>query len=106
MSRVLFFALISATLSVIAYVFLAIRNKKLPELADGIQIFVGVVGLFGAFRLTGFAFSGQFSLLVKQSPKNTVFSFSEDDVTLIVVGGIAVAWVSIQTIIASYRKIS
>ena len=49
MSRVLFFALISATLSVIAYVFLAIRNKKLPELADGIQIFVGVVGLFGAF---------------------------------------------------------
>jgi hypothetical protein len=105
-SPVVFWSIISGLILILIYTILGIFNKKsMPSLEDIIQVFLGAVGFFGAIRLMGLVLSGQFSTLLKQTTKNSVLSFSEEDVVLIMIGGLAVAWVSLQTIIASYKKI-
>lgn len=106
MNPVVFWSIISGLILIAIYTALGIFNKKsMPLLEDIIQVFLGAVGLFGAIRLMGLVLSGQFSILVRQTTKNSILSFSEEDVVLIMIGGLAVAWVSLQTIIASYKKV-
>jgi hypothetical protein len=105
MNRLFFAGLIVAILSVGAYVIVAVRNKNKPELADGIVVFIGAVSVFGALRLVGCALTGQFSKLASLNYDYSLWSLSSEDAVFVVIGGIALAWVSVQTMWESFAKV-
>jgi hypothetical protein len=104
-SPFIFLGLISGLILVVIYLLLARRNAEKPELADAINIIFGTMGFFGSIRLMGFVFSGEFVNFLKAPHADTVWSLTDEDATLLVIGGLALAWVSIQTIIDSFSKI-
>jgi len=106
MNRLLLAGLVFAILTVMVYVGVAVRNRRRPELADGILVFIGAVSVFGAIRLIGFALTGQFAKIVSQSSDNSWWILSSEDAVFIVIGGLALAWVSVQTIWDTFAKLS
>lgn len=106
MSLFLFYSIILAIILIVGYIILGVRNKKSTTLEDIVQIFFGGLGVCTAIRLIGFVLSGQFSILVKQVKNDNIFSFSEEDAVYIVLGGIAIGWVSVQTMLGSFKKVA
>jgi hypothetical protein len=94
-----------ATLSIIFYVLLGYYNKKVPILNDAVVIFLGVGGIVSAIRIIGAVFSGQFAELPITDGRHSVWSLVPDDAIQIVLGGVALAWVSAQTIVGGFRGV-
>jgi hypothetical protein len=69
---------------IVIYVVQALRVKKTPDLADGVMLLLSGATLSTGVKLCYIAFNPPTSL--------------GDDRTYIVIGGVAVIWVSIQTI--------
>jgi hypothetical protein len=105
MNRLLLTGLVVAILAVVVYVIAGVRNRKKPELADGIVVFIGAVSVFGAIRLIGCALTGQFAKIAPAQHDSGWWILSSEDAVFVVIGGIALAWVSIQTIWESFAKI-
>lgn len=105
MSRLFIFGLALALIAVGTYVVIAIKNKKKPELADAVVVCIGIVSIIGAVRLTGFVFTKQFEVMAKASSHQGMFSLSTDDALLVMIGGIALIWVSVQTVWQSFSKV-
>ncbi|MEA3178930.1 MAG: hypothetical protein QOI59_2453 [Gammaproteobacteria bacterium] len=105
MNRLLFAGLVIAIISVCAYVVAALRYRQKPELADGIAVFVAVVSVLGAIRIIGFALTEQFEKIVLETQGNSWWSLSSEDSVFIVIGGIALAWASIQAIWESFARV-
>lgn len=105
MNRLLVAGIVLAILAVISYVATAARNGKRPELVDAIVIFTGAVSVLGAIRLIGFVFTEQFETIVKNNHGHSLWSLGAEDAVLVIIGGIALAWVSAQTMIESFAKI-
>jgi hypothetical protein len=97
--------LIIALLAVAVYVGVAAHKNKRPELVDGIVVFVGAVSVLGAIRLIGFVFTEQFAKIASKPHDGSLWSLSSEDAVFVVIGGIALAWVSVQTIWESFAKI-
>lgn len=119
MNPILLTALIFAFFAFLAYILLALKNNKTADLSDGVQIFVGVTSFFGGIKLIMFGLSGEFarvvSIKIDHNPPFLILGYisfdpkvltlSPDDTAFIVIGGIALMWISIQTISNSYRKV-
>jgi thiol:disulfide interchange protein len=105
MNRLLLVGLIMAIFAVLVYIVTAAKNSRKPELVDAIVIFVGTVSLLGAVRLMGFVFTGQFAAVTKATHSENLWSLSSEDSVLVIIGGVALAWVSVQTVIESFAKI-
>jgi len=97
--------LIVATFVVGMYVAVAVRNQKKPELGEGLKVFVGAVSVFGAIRLFGCALTGQFSRLASSNAGDTLWSLSSEDAVFVVIGAIALAWVSIQAVWEGFASV-
>ncbi|HKI03090.1 MAG TPA: hypothetical protein VKK31_14030 [Thermoanaerobaculia bacterium] len=105
MNLLLLAGLVIALLAVIVYVSVAAQKNKRPELVDGIVVFVGAVSVLGAIRLIGFVFTGQFAQVTSAPHNGSLWSLSSEDAVFVVIGGIALAWVSVQTIWESFTKV-
>lgn len=105
MNTLLLIGLVLATVCVFAYVIVAAKKGKKPELVDGIIVFVGAVSVVGAVRLAGFVFTGEFSKVATINHGESLWGLSSEDAVFLVIGGLALAWVSIQTILESFAKI-
>jgi hypothetical protein len=97
--------LVLALAAVVAYVVTAAYKQKKPELVGGIVVFIGAVGIPGAVRLIGFVFTDQFTNVAALSHSSSWWSLSLEDAVFLVIGGIALAWVSVQTIWESFDKV-
>jgi len=91
MKRFRALGLLLAVIAVAVYVVVAAQKGRAPELSCAIVVLLGVFGLQGAVRLFGIALTGQLDKIA-------------EDPGLLVIGGIALAWVSIQTIFEVFSK--
>jgi hypothetical protein len=98
-------ALLLAVISVGIYVAIAAWNEKSPELPAAIVIFMATFSLLGASRLVGLALTDQLEKMAARSEDEALSNFSPEDAALLVIGGIALAWVSVQAMMASFAKI-
>jgi hypothetical protein len=98
--------LVIALLTVVVYVATAAKKSKRPELVDGIIVFIGAVSVLGAIRLIGFVVTGHFTKIASMQHDDGLWSLSPEDAVFVVIGGVALAWVSVQTIWESFAKIS
>lgn len=105
MNRLLLAGLGLAICAVFIYIVTAARNGKKPELVDAIVVFIGAVSVFGAIRLIGFVFTDQFGAIVQTNHAHSLWSLGAEDAVLVVIGGIALVWVSAQTMIESFAKV-
>jgi len=83
------------------YVVWVLCKKKEPDLPTGINIFAATAGLAGSFRLVGFSFTEAYKKLADAGPapsNGVVWSMSGDDIAFLIVGGLALGWVSCQAI--------
>jgi hypothetical protein len=97
--------LVIGIVAVVAYATFAASRRKKAELVNGIVVFVGAVSIAGAVRLIGFVFTEQFAKIAATSHSTTWWSLSLEDAVFLVIGGIALAWVSVQTIWESFAKV-
>jgi hypothetical protein len=96
--------LISAVFSVISYACYAVRIKKKPDLATGLHIALAAAAIPAAVRLIGFPFTSDFHKLTAAADTSW-WSVSGEDGLFIVLGGIAIAWVSVQIIWDGFEKL-
>jgi hypothetical protein len=106
MKRLRLIGLVLAVLAVGIYVAFAVKHGKPPELSSAIIVFIGAFSLIGAARLMGFALTDQLEKITSKFNDNALWQLSPEDSALLVIGGIALAWVSIQAIVESFTKLS
>ncbi len=94
-----------AAMSVGCYLPTALYRKKRPELNDAVVVFLGAGGVVSAIRIIGAVFTGQFSQLTVGTQTKSIWALVPDDAVQIVLGGFALAWVSIETILQSFDNI-
>jgi len=92
-------------MSVGCYLATALYKKKRPELNDAVVVFLGAGGVVSAVRIIGAVFTGQFSQLTVSTQTKSIWTLVPDDAVQIVLGGFALAWVSIETILQSFDNI-
>lgn len=105
MSELTLWGLVFGLVMVGAYLSRAFHLKKKADLTEGAGIYISAVGLAAAIRLIGFALSGSFNRLVKTTHEENWWSASSEDVAFIVLGGVALAWVSVDVIWKSFQKL-
>jgi len=105
MSPFVLAGLILAVMSVGCYLAAAFYKKKRPELNDAVVVFLGAGGVVSAVRIIGAVFTGQFSQLTVTTQAKSIWTLVPDDAVQIVLGGFALAWVSIETILQSFGNI-
>lgn len=105
MSRLTLAGLLFGVLGVVGYVCFAYRCRAKPDLARATNIFISFVSLAATVRLLGFALSGEFADSLKAQPQGNSWSVSADDTLFIVLGSLALAWVSVQTVWAYYDEL-
>jgi hypothetical protein len=81
-----------------AYVVWALCKRTKPDLPTGINIFAATAGVAGAVRLVGYSFTEAYKKLSETPLSNGMWSMSSDDIAFLVVGGLALGWVSCQQI--------
>lgn len=92
--------------SVAAYVAVALaRKKQKPELSDALGICIGAFSIPGAARLVAFVFGDQFKAITRDVDHESWMNLSPDDTVFFLIGGIALAWVSIQAISNGFKKV-
>jgi hypothetical protein len=97
-----FVAPLLGVLSVGIYVVIAAWNEKSPELPAAIVIFIATFSLLGATRLVGLALTDQLEKMASRSEDDALSNLSPEDAVLLVIGGIALAWVSVQAMTESF----
>jgi hypothetical protein len=70
-------------------------NRKSPVLGHGIELVLATVGASGGVKICVYVFSGQLAQAFKQSQ----VGLSEDDVLYFLIGGFALIWLSIDTVV-------
>ncbi|MGB4069421.1 MAG: hypothetical protein WBK08_15450 [Nitrospira sp.] len=105
MNQLLVFGLVGALLVFFIYLGFAASQKKQPQLVDGIIVFLGCSGLPGAARLIGFPFTDQFTTLTRVDNHGSLWALSAEDSAFLIIGGIALGWVCVQTVIESFSKL-
>lgn len=105
MNQLLVAGLVGALLTFVSYLVIAVRRKKQPQLVDAIIIFLGCSGLPGAARLIGFPFTDQFTTLTTVNNHSSLWALSSEDSAFLIIGGIALGWVCVQTVIESFSKL-
>jgi Ca2+/Na+ antiporter len=106
MKRLRLAGLLLAVLSVVVYVVVALRHGKSPDLPSAITVFIAIFSLIAAARLVGIALTDQLETIASKTSEDTPWKLSPEDAAFMVIGGIAIAWVSIQAIVESFIKIS
>ena len=106
MKRFRFAALLIAVLAVLIYLTVAVRNGKTPDLPSGIIVFIGVSSVLGAARLICLALVGQSGKMTSEFNRDALWRLSSEDAALMVIGGIALGWVSVQAILESFSKVT
>jgi len=84
------------------YVLLSVLQKKTPILAHGLELLLSGSGLFGGVKICWLVFSGELSKLIEAKPPGLLTSISPEDVMYFAVGGIALAWLSLETMVKRF----
>ena len=91
--------LICGVVCLLAYVVIASLCKKQPQLGHGIELLVAGNGLLGGIKLCWLVFDGELSRLIHLVPGNTSSILAPEDVLYFLVGGIALGWLSLESIV-------
>jgi hypothetical protein len=103
MSRYLIAGLILGAICSLIYTIVTVYNiKKMPGLADIVQIFLSAIGILGGIKVIWFVISGDFSNIVKTYSQKSTLSISEDDTAYFFIGGLALSWVSLDAIVRQF----
>jgi len=105
-SQLTFGGLIFGLAMFVAYICRAFHLKKRPDLTEGGSVFIGSIALASAVRLIGFALTGEFNKLVKLSHDDGWWAANSEDVAFIVLGGAALAFISCDAVIKSFKKLT
>lgn len=105
MNRFLLAGVVVAILTVSSYVATAAWKGRRPDLNDGIIVFLAAVSVPGAVRLVGFALTEQFARILAATSADVLWSLSSEDAVFVVIGGITLGWVSVQTIWENFAKL-
>ena len=105
MNPLFYFGLALGLLLVIVYLVTAAKKQKKPELGDAVGIAAGAVSIMGAVRLIGFVFTDQFVKIASSPSSDKWWSLSVADALFLVIGGLALAWVSGQAIYINFAKV-
>lgn len=89
-----------------AYICRALHLKKKPDLTEGGGVFISSIALASAVRLIGFALTGEFNKLVKLSHDDGWWAANSEDVAFIVLGGAALAFISCDAMVKSFKKLT
>ena len=84
------------------YVALSVFQKKTPVMAHGFELLLSGSGLFGGIKICWFVFGGELSKLIEAKPLGSLTSISPEDVIYFAVGGIALGWLSLETIVKRF----
>ena len=92
--------------TVLVYLGCAAHKKRKAELSTAISIFVAAASLIGAVRLMGFVLFDDLTRVIKAAGEsNSLWSISSEDAIFLVIGGLALGWVSIQTVWEGFAKL-
>jgi hypothetical protein len=97
--------LIFGIVSVAMYLCAAVWSGRSPDLPAALVIFMSTVSLLGAARLVGLALTSQFERNAARHPDEALTNLTPEDVALFIVGGIALAWISIEGMAAAFARI-
>lgn len=108
-SSLTFWGLAVGLVVCLLYIGTALCRKKKPELSQAANLVFSAIGAVGAVRLIGFVFTGNFSAMVKMAATaasvDLMWNISDEDAAFLVIGGIALAWVSIQAIWQAFAEV-
>jgi len=104
-NQLTFWGLIGGLVAVAAYVCVAVKHAQKAQLNDAALIFISAFAITGAIRLLAFALSGTFNALLKKSTEENWSSAAPEDAAFIVLGGLALAWVSFEGMYGPFKAI-
>lgn len=102
MNRLTLFAFAIALLVVAAYFALAARRNKKVDLATVVNIFISTIAVQGGIRLVAFALSDQFRKAILSINVDSIWSLTPEDGVFVAVGGLALIWIALQSILQSF----
>ena len=106
MSFLVYIGLALALTALFAYLGTAYsKKKKQPSIDGAIEIIISAVGVTGALKLLGFIFTDNFVKLTSSTTPKALFTLSSEDWLFFVLGAIALAWVSIQSIYRRFAEV-
>ncbi len=88
----------------VAHAALTLARKKVPALSNGLELLMAGCGLAGGLKILWLVFSGELSRFIEAKPLGTAPSLSSEDIIYFAVGGIALTWVSVATIIKGFSE--
>lgn len=95
-----------AVLVTVIYITIALYKKTKPDLPTAITILISTASVLGAVRLAGFAFTDQFKRVIQAQDSNSWWSLGPEDAVFLVIGGLALGWVSLQEVCRGFRELS
>ena len=95
MNGFLWGGLLGGTAAIVVYLSICGRYKKNPALAHAIELLISSLGVSTGVKIGYMVLSGELSAAMK--PGTTVLT--PDDLYYFVIGGFALIWVSIDTIV-------
>lgn len=107
MSLVTYVGLLLSLIVAFAYVVCAFRGRSSPELGKAINTFICTASLVGALRLVVGAIILGFDLARAEGASpvhSSPWEFSGEDVPVLVIGGIALGWVSLGQLCTTFRE--
>jgi hypothetical protein len=91
--------------SVLGYLAMAAAAKRKPSLGDAVLVVIGAFSIPGALKMVCFVFTDQFHTLAHSNTEQSAFALGEEDVVFLIIGAMALLWVSVQTIIDAFSKL-
>jgi hypothetical protein len=93
-----------ACLVLLAYLGRAWRIRTAPDLADGLALILGALGITASLRLMGAVFNPDVWTELHVATAD-IFSITSEDLPMIFVGSFAAIWVAILTIVKSFKNL-
>lgn len=106
MKGFLLWGLVCGFLAMVLYVTESLRRQKTPVLAHGMEMLLAGSGLSGGIKILWLVFGGELSRLIETKPAGLLTSISPEDVMYFAVGGIALGWLSIETMVKRFGTLS
>ena len=103
MSRFFLWGLICGAAFMAAYILISIFRRKTPQLSHGIELLVSGSGLLGGLKLCWLVFDGELSRMIQTAPASALAGIGYEDAVYFLVGGVALGWLSLETVIKRLR---
>jgi hypothetical protein len=102
MSAFFILGLVAGMVFVLVYIGMVAMLKEAPELGAALELLVSALGVFGGIRVCSYILSGKISTTYSGG----AIALSEEDMTYFLVGGFALIWISLATVVRRFWPLS